>query len=100
MTSLFDDLLTEEQILFRDSVRGFAERHLADGRLARAHERSFPFDVARLMAGQGLLGMTFPEEDRKSVVSGKSVSVRGDLGGARIINKQTDRLDIIHMSEM
>src|SRR3546814_7193583 len=63
MTSLFDDLLTEEQILFRDSVRGFAERHLADGRLARAHERSFPFDVARLMAGQGLLGMTFPEAD-------------------------------------
>ena len=37
MPSLFEDLLTPEQILFRDSVRGFAERHLAAGRLARAH---------------------------------------------------------------
>ena len=63
MPSLFEDLLTPEQILFRDSVRGFAERHLAAGRLARAHERSFPFDVARLMAGQGLLGVTFGEAD-------------------------------------
>src|SRR3546814_11680324 len=63
MTSLFDDLLTEEQILFRDSVRGFAERHLADGRLARAHERSFSFDVARLMARPGALGLTFPAAD-------------------------------------
>lgn len=63
MTGLFDDLLTEEQILFRDSVRGFAERHLAAGRLARAHDPAFPFDVAKLMAGQGLLGMTFAEAD-------------------------------------
>src|SRR3546814_14833276 len=29
------------------------------------------------------------QEDRKSVVSGKSVSVRVDLGGRRIINKKT-----------
>src|SRR3546814_13623540 len=29
------------------------------------------------------------QPDRKSVVSGKSVSVRVDLGGRRIINKQT-----------
>jgi alkylation response protein AidB-like acyl-CoA dehydrogenase len=63
MESLFDDLLTEEQRLFRESVRGFAERHLAAGRLARAHEVSFPFDVARLMAQQGLLGLTFAEAD-------------------------------------
>jgi alkylation response protein AidB-like acyl-CoA dehydrogenase len=63
MTSLFEDLLSEEQILFRDSVRGFAERHLAAGALARAHETAFPFDVARLMAEQGLLGMTFAEAD-------------------------------------
>lgn len=63
MTALFDDLLTAEQILFRDSVRGFAERHLAAGALARAHESSFPFDVAKLMAEQGLLGITFAEAD-------------------------------------
>src|SRR3546814_18921253 len=30
-----------------------------------------------------------PQADRKSVGSGKSVSVRGDLGGRRIIKKQT-----------
>lgn len=63
MTSLFDDLLSEEQLLFRDSVRGFAERHLAAGALARAHETTFPFEVARLMAQQGLLGITFAEAD-------------------------------------
>src|SRR3546814_16937403 len=30
-----------------------------------------------------------PRQDRKSVVSGKSVSVRVDLGGRRIIKKKT-----------
>src|SRR3546814_18175154 len=30
-----------------------------------------------------------PGQDRKSVVSGKSVSVRVDLGGGRIIKKKT-----------
>ena len=39
MPSLFEDLLTPEQILFRDSVRGFAERHLAaDDCVPVAHE--------------------------------------------------------------
>src|SRR3546814_14214482 len=33
--------------------------------------------------------MKAPTEDRKSVVAGKSVSVRVDLGGRRIINKKT-----------
>src|SRR3546814_13608427 len=33
-----------------------------------------------------------PELDRKSVVYGKSVSVRVDLGGRRIINKKNDKL--------
>ncbi len=63
MESLFDDLLSPEQLQFRDAVRGFAERHLAADRLARAHRAEFPFDVARLMAEQGLLGITFAEAD-------------------------------------
>lgn len=63
MTALYDDLLTEEQLQFRDAVRGFAERHLAADRLARAHRSEFPFDVAKLMADQGLLGITFDEAD-------------------------------------
>src|SRR3546814_15379668 len=32
-----------------------------------------------------------PSSDRKSVVSGKSVSVRVDLGGGRIIKKKTQK---------
>src|SRR3974390_2998954 len=56
--------LSEEQKTFRDSVRGFAERHLAAGALARAHTEDHPWDVAKLMAAQGLLGITIAEEDR------------------------------------
>jgi alkylation response protein AidB-like acyl-CoA dehydrogenase len=55
--------LTPEQTAFRDAVRGFAERHLRDGALARAHEPEHPWDVAKLMAEQGLLGITIPEKD-------------------------------------
>jgi len=58
-----DFRLTEEQRLFADSVRGFAQRHLAAGALARAHDPAHPFDVARLMAKQGLLGITMPQAD-------------------------------------
>ena len=55
--------LTPEQATFRDSVRGFAEKHLREGALARAHSPDHPWDVARLMAKQGLLGITIPEAD-------------------------------------
>lgn len=55
--------LTEGQNLFAESVRRFAEDKLADGALQRAHKPGFPFDVAELMAKQGLLGITIPEED-------------------------------------
>ena len=55
--------LTTEQIAFREAVHGFAERHLRAGALARAHQPEHPWDVARLMAEQGLLGITIPEAD-------------------------------------
>ena len=58
-----DFSLTQDQRIFADSVRRFAERHLAEGALGRAHARGFPYDVAQLMAGQGLLGITIPEKD-------------------------------------
>jgi len=58
-----DFRLTEEQRLFADSVRGFAQKHLAAGAVARAHDPAHPFDVARLMAKQGLMGITMPEAD-------------------------------------
>jgi alkylation response protein AidB-like acyl-CoA dehydrogenase len=55
--------LTSEQEQFRDSVRRFAEKHLAQGARERAHEPGYPWDVAKLMAGQGLLGITIAEAD-------------------------------------
>jgi alkylation response protein AidB-like acyl-CoA dehydrogenase len=55
--------LTSEQVTFRDAVRGFAEKHLREGALARAHSADHPWDIARLMAKQGLLGITIPEAD-------------------------------------
>ena len=54
---------TEEQKLFADSVRRFALVHLENGALKRAHEARFPFDVAKLMAAQGLMGITLAEAD-------------------------------------
>ncbi len=54
---------TPEQVEFRDAVRRFAEKHLATGRVARAHNPAHPFDVAKLMAAQGLLGITMAEAD-------------------------------------
>ncbi|WP_043837894.1 acyl-CoA dehydrogenase family protein [Muricoccus aerilatus] len=55
--------LTEDQRIFANSVRRFAEEHLAAGALKRAHTPGFPYDVAQLIAGQGLLGITIPEKD-------------------------------------
>jgi alkylation response protein AidB-like acyl-CoA dehydrogenase len=55
--------LTPEQQSFADAVRRFARDRLLDGALARAHAPGFPFDVARQLAEQGLLGITVSEED-------------------------------------
>src|SRR6516165_8365374 len=54
---------TDEQRLFAESVRRFAETHLAEGALRRAHDPRFPYDVAQLMAKQGLMGISLPEHD-------------------------------------
>ncbi|NYT35858.1 acyl-CoA dehydrogenase [Allopusillimonas soli] len=55
--------LTPEQTDLQTSVRRFAEKHLRSGALARAHARDYPWDVARMMAEQGLLGITIAQED-------------------------------------
>lgn len=52
-----------EQRDFAAAVGAFAEARLAEGALARAHSPEYPWDVAKLMAGQGLLGLTLPEAD-------------------------------------
>jgi alkylation response protein AidB-like acyl-CoA dehydrogenase len=54
---------TEEQKLLAESVRGFAQAHLAKDTLARAHNPRFPFDVAQRMSAQGLMGITISAED-------------------------------------
>ena len=58
-----DFQLNEEQRAFRDSVGRFARANLAADALRRAHEPSFSFELARLLAGQGLLGIVFSEAD-------------------------------------
>jgi len=58
-----DFQLTEEQNLFSDSVRRFAEKELAQDAVTRAHSDGFPWDVAEMMADMGLLGITIPEKD-------------------------------------
>jgi alkylation response protein AidB-like acyl-CoA dehydrogenase len=58
-----DFRLTPEQEQFRESVRRMAEKHLAQGARERAHSPDYPWDVAKLMAGHGLLGITIPEAD-------------------------------------
>jgi alkylation response protein AidB-like acyl-CoA dehydrogenase len=55
--------LSEEQKLFADSVRRFALANLQKGALKRAHDSRYPFDVAQLMARQGLMGITIAEAD-------------------------------------
>lgn len=55
--------LSEEHRAFADAVRKFARDQLAAGALERAHSPSYPWDVARRIAEQGLLGIAFPEAD-------------------------------------
>src|SRR3954471_16201628 len=58
-----DFKLKPEQEQFRDAVLRFARDELAEGALERAHAAAFPWDVAKKMAKQGLLGITIPEAD-------------------------------------
>src|SRR5262249_17753506 len=54
---------TEEQQAFADSVRRFALARLEKDALKRGHDPRYPFDVAQLMSGQGLMGITIAEAD-------------------------------------
>ncbi len=53
--------LTEEQRHFIESVKKFAERHLSEDSLSRAHTTEYPRDVAKILANQGLMGITLTE---------------------------------------
>jgi alkylation response protein AidB-like acyl-CoA dehydrogenase len=56
-----DFRLSAEQTALRDSVETFAKAKLAPHALERAHAADYPWDVARMLADQGLLGLTIPE---------------------------------------
>src|SRR5438477_3669662 len=58
-----DFRLTPEQERFRESVLRMAEKHFAQGARDRARSLEYPWDVAKLMAAHGLLGITIPEAD-------------------------------------
>lgn len=57
-----DFRLTDDQVALRDAVEAMAEEQLAPGALDRAHSAEYPWEVARLLAQQGLLGLTIPED--------------------------------------
>jgi len=54
--------LPEQVEELRVHVEAFAAKKLAPGALERAHSAEYPWDVSRLMAEQGLLGLTISEE--------------------------------------
>ncbi len=58
-----DFRLTEEQLSYKDTVRRLAQKHLAPGAVARANSDTYPWDVAKLLAENGLIGITMPEAD-------------------------------------
>jgi alkylation response protein AidB-like acyl-CoA dehydrogenase len=58
-----DFRLTPEQQLFQQSILKLAQKELTEKALERAHTPGYPFDVARLMARQGLLGITVAPSD-------------------------------------
>jgi alkylation response protein AidB-like acyl-CoA dehydrogenase len=58
-----DFALSEEQKLFADTVRRFATEKLKDRALKRAHDSDYPWEVAQMIAEQGLLGITIKPED-------------------------------------
>jgi len=57
-----DFRLPAELADFRRSVESFSAQRLAPGAHERAHSAAYPWDVAQMMAGQGLLGLTIPDD--------------------------------------
>jgi alkylation response protein AidB-like acyl-CoA dehydrogenase len=58
-----DFQFSDDQKLFVESVRRFAVDKLKDGALKRAHDPNYPWDVAKMLAKQGLMGIAIKPED-------------------------------------
>ena len=54
--------LTEDQAMIRDTVRDFANRHIAPGVIERDSNKKFPHDIIKMLADQGLLGIYHEEK--------------------------------------
>jgi cyclohexanecarboxyl-CoA dehydrogenase len=61
-TSTVPCILSDELELWRESVRSFAQAKLAAGYLDRALSDEFPWDIYRLLAAQGLIGIEVGSE--------------------------------------
>src|SRR3546814_16089131 len=68
--------------------RAASQQDLVGGKMLPVVQRHAP---DRSILNPGLRSATDPERDRKRVGSGKSVSVRVNLGGSRIIKKKKKR---------
>ncbi len=54
--------LSEDHQMIKDSVRDFAERHIAPTVIERDTKKAFPHDIIKLLAEQGLLGIYHEEQ--------------------------------------
>lgn len=54
--------LTADHQMIRDSVRDFAERHIAPTILERDSSKNFPHEIVKMLADQGLLGIYHDEK--------------------------------------
>lgn len=52
--------LSDEQALFRDTLRDFVQREIAPVAVTFEHEGRYPAEIVEKMAGMGLFGMTVP----------------------------------------
>lgn len=54
--------LSEDQAMIRDTVRDFAQRHIAPTVIERDNNKQFPHDLVKMLADQGLLGIYHDEK--------------------------------------
>jgi len=54
--------LSEDHQMIRDSVRDFAERHIAPDVMKRDQNKTFPHEIVKMLADQGLLGIYHDEK--------------------------------------
>lgn len=54
--------LSEDQLMIRQAVREFAERHIAPTVIERDSKKEFPHHLVKMLAEQGLMGISHDEE--------------------------------------